>query len=197
MAAPARHLDREFFQLLEARPPLRRTVLSWVSRHTFFAPVRVARACPNSFRHHRRLRRGRGEKRGSRVGGAVLTTNGPAARALLVALGTNRADVANGVTNHIFPDAPYLPAHFAHLGGLVLVAKALSTLEDAAPIQAMLQYHAFSRTGYKGPRGVAPPRPRWLPAEWPDNRVLTRAQEDRAIEMLRRYRKSPPRWTAR
>jgi hypothetical protein len=197
VAAPpaVRDLAAEFIADLEAQLPLLRTVLSWVVRHSYFAPVRVEAACPHPLTHHRRPHRG--ERLGRRSDGTVLVTNTAAARVLLVSLGTNSNLVRRAVADHIYPDAPYLPAHFAHLGGLVLLPQALSSIADAPPIRAILQRHSFERTGYKGPAGREPPRPAWMPNSWPENRTLTRAQEDRAIKLLRGHRRSPPKWTAR
>lgn len=185
-------LEAQLWTELEANPRLRRLFTSWVVRHTYFAPPAVVKAVPNPFPRTRRFRPTRGEREGEVVDGVTMCINKPARAALIVALGRSIPRTRGALVDHLWAEAPFLPAHFAHLGGLVIVPRALGTLVDAEPFRAILQRRAFERTGYTGPSGAEPPRPPNLPDPWPENRSLTPRQLDRAIFKLARYRREIP-----
>lgn len=158
------------------------------------APPRVAAAVPNPFTRTRRARWWGGEWKGQVLGGIVLGTNTPAATALFVAVGATIGKTRGGVVDHAWPDAAYLPDHNCHLGGLVFLPRALSTLADAEPVRAVLHRRLFELHGYTGPDGETPRKPDWMPERWPGNRPLSRAAETRAIATLGRYLRERPQY---
>ncbi len=87
-----------------------------------------------------------------------------------------------------------LPAHNAHLGGLVLLPLSLSSLADAPLVRAILQRRLFERTGYTGPHRVEPPRSAWTPKPWPETVVLSVAVEGHVISRLKSYRRTRPQY---
>jgi hypothetical protein len=189
----ARRLEQEFIAMLDRSPAIRNMLITWIVRHSYFAPLGVVKAIPNPAPWARRDRRWRKEKPGDRDGKVIIRSNNLPKRAILVALGAPVTHTHGAVVDHAWKDAPFLEAHFCALGGLVLVPQAFSSIVDLDPIRAVLQRHMFERTGYTGPPGTPPPLPAWMPAEWPENRQLSRAQEIHAIKMLKRHLVPPPK----
>jgi hypothetical protein len=188
----ARRIEEEFWAACEANAPTMEEFVGWFARHTRFAPRAAVEAVPNPFPKVRRMRRGRGEKLGDIVDGIAVADNRPARFALLAALGYSGQATRGGLVDHLWKGAAYLPAHNAHLAGLVLVPTALGTFVDAPPMRGMLQRRTFERTGYRGPGGRAPPRSPWAPQDWPELVFQTPAQQSRALSRLRRYRSTRP-----
>lgn len=188
----ARDLERDLWLACERDPGTLRLFVGWLTRHSYFAPPAIVRAIPNPFPTCRRISPATHERPKTVIRGITLTTNSPAADALLVSIGRPFRQTRGGNVDHVWPDAPQLPAHFCHLGGLALVPKALSTFVDAAPIRALLQRELFERTGYAGPDGRPPPKPAVSPREWPEIVVLTEFETARAIRQLLHYRAQRP-----
>lgn len=185
-------LEQQFWFELHDNPEIMRLFQSWIVRHAYFAPPSVVAAVPNPFPKTRRFHPTHGEKEGDIVNGITMCINKPARAALIVALGHSIPGTRGALVNHIWADAPFLPEHFAHIGGLAIVPLALGSVVDADPIRVMLQRRAFERTGYAGPTGREPRRPRGYPWQWPENIELSPKLEARAIAKLERYRREIP-----
>ncbi|HKZ58747.1 MAG TPA: hypothetical protein VJ547_02710 [Candidatus Thermoplasmatota archaeon] len=185
-------LEAQLWDELNEKLRLRRLVTAWVVRHAYFAPPAIVEAVPNPFPLTRRFRPTRGEREGTVVDGVTMCVNKPARAALIVALARSIPRTRGALVDHLWAEAVFLPTHFAHLGGLVIVPRALGTLVDAEPIRAILQRRTFERTGYAGPSGSKPPRPSDMPDPWPENRLLSPKQLDRAVFRLSRYRREIP-----
>jgi hypothetical protein len=191
----ARSLDDEFWASVGGTTTS--MFARWVVRHGQFAPASVVAAVPNPFPRCRRIHFGSGERQRDFKDGVFLATNTAAADALFVAIGERLRSTLGGNVNHPWREAPYLPAHFCHLGGLVLVPGAMSSLVDAEPLRALLKRQMFERTGYGGPRGEEPDRSALMPRKWPETVHLSSEQEARALRMLERYRKERPGYYTR
>lgn len=95
----------------------------------------------------RRAHLRKGEKSGQIVDGITRITNTAAIRSILMAVGKPIATTRGANADHAWADAPYDPAHFTPLAGIVLVPMALSSLVDATPIRALLHRHIYERCG--------------------------------------------------
>ncbi len=188
----ARNLEAEFWREAHRFGRTTAFLVGLVVRHAYFAPPRVVALVANPFPLARRVLPYSNEKPRQVVDGVTLTTNMAAADALTAALGRAIHSVRGGNVDHVWVGAPVLPAHFCHLGGLVLVPFAFASLVDAPPIRGLLARHLYERTGYAGPSRKAPPPSRLVPRDWPETVNLTRAQEDAAIAKLMRMRATRP-----
>jgi len=188
----ARDIDAEFWQRCAANPSELALFRDWVVRHSYFAPPSIVKRTPNPFDACRRARASVGERPRQVVDGVVLAPVAAASDAMAMALGRATASIRGGNVDHAWAQAPQLPAHFCHLGGLVLVPQPFSSLVDAPPIRGLLQRHLFDRTGYCGPAGTAPPPSGLMPDEWPETVHLTAQREARAIALLERVHRDRP-----
>ena len=115
----------------------------------------------------RRVRVGRGERRGQVVDGIRMDDNTYANRAIKEALGLERGEVTGFETCHIWPKTCYDPRYHTAIANLVLLPRALAGLADHdREIQAVLKYRAFELYNWNPDGVAAPQRPDFYPSNW-------------------------------
>ena len=106
------------------------------------------------------------QKVGDVVEGIRLTDNKPAAYAFFAALGSSWNHFSGADVCHIWPGTAFDPNHFTRLADLAGISRTLWRFTDWEPVEAAFKRRAFELYGYRGPAGVAPPKPREYLSQW-------------------------------
>jgi hypothetical protein len=163
--ANALDLDELLHRDLSGRSVHLHDVIDLVARHSWWVSPHVYRTIQVVYPRTRR-KSGTGEKRGNLVGRNIVWNNEPARDAFWFAVGKRLSEVKGFHVCHIYENGVHDPRHFTNLANLTAFPKALSSLSEWEPVQAVLKYHSFQLYRYKGPTRQAPRRPRYYPRVW-------------------------------
>jgi hypothetical protein len=175
-------------------------LINLVAKHSWWVSPGVYRGIhvvyPRTRRKTRKERRGDVEAKGNR-----LWTNEPVRSAFLkaMALSISSQKILNLTVCHIYREGVRHSKHFTNLANLTGFPKALSSLSDFAPIQAVLKYRSFLLYRYNGPKNEVPSKPEYYPKDtlWQYPKDLSPQVLQKTVHDLRRQARNRPQFRNR
>ncbi len=177
-----------------------RLVSNWIAASSLWTNPDVYRGIQVIYPQTRRLS-GKEVFR-SQISGLTVWRNEPAKDAFWTAYGvsmggTSPREYDRAHLCHIYEQSAHHPEHYTNLGNLVVVPDALDSFTEWSPVRNLLKWRSFELYSYRGPAGVSPSRPSYVPTTWPGVKELDSEQVAATVERLARMRREHPSYTPR